>query len=237
MAAEWEPGRLRVMLLASGIPIKTILINQSLKYASNLKPWYSLSKSAGHHPVTSEGWGSCAHSLSLHYVRQGHVKASHPASRTWNEFDHWKSLFTLSQIVTLGKKMLSSCTEGSWATVSLLLAACSCMCWEFVLWALHTSNAPFSIVRCQLPSFNYIFTGILVYYQVTVGSYLATFPGTCCQNDKCLFIENWAKWCNTNINIIICLNVPLLFRAPLVAHRNTNVYTSSTLNNVLTIPS
>lgn len=55
VAAGWEPGRLRVMLLASGVPIKTILINQSLKDASNLKPWYSLSKSTGHHPVTSEG--------------------------------------------------------------------------------------------------------------------------------------------------------------------------------------
>lgn len=49
------PGRLRVMLLASGFPIKTILINQSLRDGSNLKPWFSLSKIAGHHPVTSDG--------------------------------------------------------------------------------------------------------------------------------------------------------------------------------------
>lgn len=105
VAAGQGLGRLRVMLLASGIPIKTILINQSLRDGSKLKPWFSLSKSVGHHPVTSEGRGSCAHSLSLHYGRQGHVKASHPALRTWNEFDHWKFLFTLSQIVTLEKKI------------------------------------------------------------------------------------------------------------------------------------
>lgn len=49
------PGRWRVMLLASGFPIKTILINQSLRDGSNLKPWFSLSKIAGHHPVTSDG--------------------------------------------------------------------------------------------------------------------------------------------------------------------------------------
>lgn len=104
LAAGQEPGRLRVMLLASGIPIKTILINQSLRDGSRLKPWFSLSKSARHHPVTSEGRGSCAHSLSLHYGHQGHTKASHPAIRTWNEFDHWKSFFTLSQIVTLRGK-------------------------------------------------------------------------------------------------------------------------------------
>lgn len=41
------PGRLRVMLLASGIPIKTILINQSLRDGSNLKPRSSLSKGQG----------------------------------------------------------------------------------------------------------------------------------------------------------------------------------------------
>lgn len=82
VAAGREPGRLRVMLLASGIPIKTILINQSLRDGSKLKPWFSLSKSGGHHPVASEGRGSCVHSLSLHYGRQGHVKASHPAIRT-----------------------------------------------------------------------------------------------------------------------------------------------------------
>lgn len=62
MASGREPGRLRVMLLASGIPIKTILINQSLRDGSNLKPWFSLSKSATLSPVRGEAL------LPIHYL-------------------------------------------------------------------------------------------------------------------------------------------------------------------------
>lgn len=42
-----EPRRLRLMLLASGTLIRTILINQSLSDGSNLKPWSSPSMGQG----------------------------------------------------------------------------------------------------------------------------------------------------------------------------------------------
>lgn len=118
VAAGWEPGRLRVMLLASGIPIRTILINQSLKYASNLKPRYSLSKKRRAPP--RHQWGvrllapvRCLFMMSakdtwrpvtLRVALEMNLttgKLFSPSAR----LSHWG-----------GKKMLSSCTEGSWAT-------------------------------------------------------------------------------------------------------------------------
>lgn len=168
-AAGRGSGRLRVMLLASGFPIKTILINQSLRDGSNLKPWFSLSKIAGHHPVTSDGARpSCPFTISsLRPPRtdegqspcDSHLKLIWPVEISFHpEPDcHIGEKIQLNFLFSTSFRRFQHKNKN--CTVTLCFLTRYCTCWDFILWALHVSNAAFSIVWCQRPSFPSFFTG------------------------------------------------------------------------------
>lgn len=150
-------GRLRVMLVASGFPIKTILINQSLRDGSNLKPRFSRSKIAGHHPVTSDGARlSCPFTISSLWpprTREGQSPCDLHLKLIWP----LEISFHPQPDCHIGKR-LPFFVEGPCTRTRTALSLCFlrryCSCWDFILRALHVSAAAFSIVWCQLPSFS-----------------------------------------------------------------------------------